>query len=111
EAATAGVEGQAGAIVDLGASSDRFGGSALVRATVPQHAGGGRFQQTAFLVGALWRHRSVAWETRAELRGGALLVSGIGFLENDHPWLLWGGAAGVAGPGFAGGALGGRDAG
>ena len=101
-----GAEGQAGAIVDVGGAADRFGGSALVRASVPQHAGGGRFQQTAFLAGAVWHHRFVDWDVRAELRGGALLVSGIGFLENDHSWLLWWEAAGFVGRRLAWGAVG-----
>jgi hypothetical protein len=72
-----GVDGQAGALVDLGARRHRFGGSAIVRASVPQAAGNGRFQQTAFLAGATYRHRAGPWAIRAEARAGALLVSGI----------------------------------
>lgn len=101
-----GVEAQAGAIVDVGGWADRFGGSALVRASVPQHAGGGRFQQTALLAGALWRHRFFHWDTRAEMRAGGMLVSGIGFAQNDHSWLLWWEAAGFVGRRLSWGTLG-----
>jgi hypothetical protein len=101
-----GVEAQAGALVDHGGWADRFGGSVVVRASVPQHAGAGRFQQTAFLAGALWRHRFYHWDTRAELRAGGLLVSGIGFAQNDHSWLLWSEAAGFVGRRLSWGTLG-----
>ena len=101
-----GVEAQAGAIVDVGGWADRFGGSAVIRASAPQHAGGGRFQQTSFLAGGVWRHRFADWDTRAELRAGGLLVSGIGFAENDHSWLVWWEAAGFAGRRLSWGTLG-----
>lgn len=101
-----GVEAQGGAILDVGGWADRFGASAMVRASAPQHAGGGHFQQTAFLAGAAWRHRFARWDTRAELRAGGVLVSGIGFAANDHSWLLWWEAAGFAGRRLSWGTLG-----
>lgn len=85
----AGVDGYAGALLDRGPRADRFGGTLLVRASIPQAFGSGRFQQTAFLAGASWRHRAGKWATRVELRGGALLVSGIGLADNDSDWLPW----------------------
>jgi hypothetical protein len=84
-----GVDGQLGALVDRGPRGDRFGVSLLVRASVPQAAGNGRFQQTSFLAGATWRHTRGPWISRIELRGGALLVSGTGFTDNGRDWLPW----------------------
>lgn len=92
-----GVDGYAGALVDHGPNADRFGGTVLVRASIPQTFGSGRFQQTALLAGASWRHRVGKWATRVELRGGALLVSGIGLADNDSDWLPWWEAAAFAG--------------
>jgi hypothetical protein len=84
-----GVEGQLGALVDRGGDGHRFGLSGLVRTGLPQDAGDGQFRQIALLAGATWRRAVGAWELRAELRGGALRVSGIGFFENDASWLPW----------------------
>jgi hypothetical protein len=84
-----GVEGQLGALVDRGGDGHRFGLSGVVRTGLPQDAGDGRFRQIALLAGATWRRSIGAWELRAELRGGALRVSGIGFFENDTSWLAW----------------------
>jgi len=84
-----GVEGELGGFADFGGTGDRFGGAAFVRSGLPQHAGEGRFREVAVLAGATWRHRVVHWETRLELRGGALRVNGIGFLENSASWLPW----------------------
>jgi hypothetical protein len=101
-----GVDGQLGALLDHGPRGDRFGGSLLVRGSIPQAAGNGRFQQTTFLAGASWRHASGAWTTRVELRGGGLLVSGIGYAENASDWLAWWEVAVFAGHTFGRGALG-----
>jgi hypothetical protein len=84
-----GVEGQVGALVDRGARGNRFGVSLLVRGSVPQAAGSGRFQQTALLAGATWRRARGSWSVRAEARGGALLVSGIGYAQNASDFLPW----------------------
>jgi hypothetical protein len=95
-----GVEGQVGGLVDRGGDGHRFGLSGLVRTGLPQDAGDGQFRQIALLAGATWRRPIGGWELRAELRAGALRVSGIGFLENDASWLpRWEGAL------FAGRAL------
>jgi hypothetical protein len=71
-----------------------------VRASIPQRAGNGQFQQTAFLTGATWRRRMGAWATRFELRGGAVLVSGMGFPETASDWLPWWEGAAFAGRDF-----------
>src|SRR6185436_3561746 len=81
-----GVEGQLGALVDRGGDGHRFGLSALVRTGLAQDAGDGRFREIALLAGATWRRAIGAWALRAELRGGALRVNGIGFFENDTSW-------------------------
>jgi hypothetical protein len=101
-----GVDAQLGALADFGGTRNRLGGSVLVRASVPQRAGSGSFQQTAFLAGVSWRHRRSPWELRVELRGGALLVSGIGFAENDSDWLPWWEAVAFAGRTFSWGSAG-----
>jgi hypothetical protein len=101
-----GVDGQAGAVVDLGAARHRLGGSAIVRASIPQVAGDGRFQQTAVLFGISYRHRAGPWAVRAEARGGALLVSGFGFAENSSDWLPWWEGALYAGHAVGWGAIG-----
>jgi hypothetical protein len=101
-----GVDAQLGALADFGGTRNRIGGSALVRASVPQRAGSGSFQQTVFLAGVSWRHRRRLWELRVELRGGALLVSGIGFAENDSDWLPWWETAAFAGRAFSWGSVG-----
>lgn len=101
-----GVDAQLGALADFGGTQNRLGGSVLVRASLPQQAGSGRFQQTALLSGVSWRHRRGPWELRVELRGGALLVSGLGFAENDSDWLPWWEAAAFAGRNFSWGSAG-----
>lgn len=112
-----GVEGQFGALVDRGGDGHRLGLSALVRTGLPQDAGDGQFRQISLLVGATWRRTIGDWALRAELRGGALRVNGIGFFENDASWLprwevaLFGGRAvsfGAIGLEIAGTALRGR---
>ena len=105
-ASPVGVEGQAGVIVDRGDAHDRFGGSALVRTGIPQDAGTGRFREVAVLAGAAWRHRFGAWEARAEVRGGGLRVSGLGFAANAVDWIPWWEGAVAAGRRFGFGALG-----
>lgn len=85
----AGVDAHVTALVDWGARTDRVGATVLVRGSVPEQAGSGRFQQTSALMGLAWHHRAGAWDTRLELRGGATLVSGFGFSENHHAWLPW----------------------
>jgi hypothetical protein len=84
-----GVEGQVGSIVDYGGGRDRIGGTAVVRASVPQAAGTGRFQQTFLLAGVAWRHRAGPWQLRAEARAGAVRITGFGFAQNDFDWLPW----------------------
>ena len=101
-----GAEGQVGVLGDLGAAGHRLGASLLVRASLPQSAGTGSFQQTTFLAGAYWRRRWSPWEVRAELRGGAIRVTGRGFEENDSDWLYWWEGASFAGRGFSWGSLG-----
>jgi hypothetical protein len=101
-----GVDGQLGASFDRGPRGDRFGGSLLVRASIPQAAGNGRFQQTAFLAGASWRHMRGPWVSRIELRGGGLLVSGIGYAETSSDWLAWWEVAVFGGHTYGWGALG-----
>jgi len=101
-----GVDAHVGGVLDLGGELHRFGGSLLVRASVPQTAGSGHFQQTAVLAGAAYRYRAGAWRLRGEARAGALLVSGIGFAENASDWLPWWEGAVFAGRRFGWGALG-----
>jgi hypothetical protein len=101
-----GVDGQVGVLVDHGAARDRFGGGLLIRGSVPQAAGSGRFQQTALLGAASWRRRAGGWELRAEARAGALLVIGLGFDENDSDWLPWWEGAVFAGRALSWGAIG-----
>jgi hypothetical protein len=90
-AATHGLLAPLGADLQLGAlvTRRRLAGVALIRGTLPQGAGAGRFQQTSFLGGLAWRHPLDGWELRAELRAGALLVSGLGFDDNRASWLPW----------------------
>jgi hypothetical protein len=84
-----GVDGQVGALADFGGTGHRLGGSLAIRASIPQAAGSGRFQQTALLGGAAWRRGFGSYELRVEARVGALLVSGIGYAENASDWLPW----------------------
>jgi len=97
-----GVDAQVG----VAAFREWIGGSAIVRATIPQAAGGGSFQQTTFLAGAGARGHRGAWQAGAELRGGALLVSGVGFDENHSDWLPWWEIAVTGGRRFGWGTLG-----
>ena len=79
-AATHALLGPLGADLQLGAlvTRRRLGGAAMVRATLPQSAGAGRFQQTSFLGGVAWRQPLGGWELRAELNAleGSPKVSG-----------------------------------
>jgi hypothetical protein len=84
-----GLDGQLGGIVDHGGARDRFGGSVVVRAGIPQSAGNGRFQQTMLLAGIAWRHRDGPWRLRVEARAGAVRITGFGFTENNFDWLPW----------------------
>jgi hypothetical protein len=97
-----------GADVEVGArvARGRLGGSARVRATVPQAAGGGRFQQTSLLAGVGWRRHRGRWELGAEMRAGAMVVSGIGFDDNHAGWLPWWEVAVGGGRRFGWGTLG-----
>ena len=101
-----GVDGQLGGAVDYGATKHRFGGTLLVRASVPQAVGRGKFQQTSMLAGAAYRYRADPWRVRAEVRGGALLVRGMGLEENNSDWLPWWEGVVFAGRGFSWGAIG-----
>jgi hypothetical protein len=101
-----GFDGSLGGALDYGARTHRAGATLLVRASAPQDAGPGRFQQTAFLLGAAYRFDSGPWRLRAEVRGGGLLVRGTGFDDNASDWLPWWEGAVFAGRGFAWGALG-----
>ena len=101
-----GFDGYLGGAFDYGARTHRAGATLLVRASAPQDAGPGRFQQTAILAGASYRFRTGSWRVRAELRAGALLVRGTGFDDNASDWLPWWEGAVFAGRGFAWGALG-----
>jgi hypothetical protein len=101
-----GADAELGIVVDLGGRRDRFGISAVGRTGVPQPAGEGQFLQIAALGGASWRHRFAHWETRVELRGGGLRVSGLGFAENHETWVPWGELAVFAGRRWSWGALG-----
>jgi hypothetical protein len=101
-----GVDAQLGGMLDIGGERDRLGGTLLVRGSIPQAAGSGRFQQTSFLAGASYRHRTGVWELRGEARAGALLVIGMGFDQNDHDWLPWWEGAAFAGRRFGWGAIG-----
>jgi hypothetical protein len=97
-----------GADLEVGAlvTRRRLGAAALIRATLPQSAGDGRFQQTSFLGGVAWRQPLGGWELRAELRAGALLVSGLGFDDNHASWLPWWETAVIAGRRFGWGSAG-----
>ena len=101
-----GVDGELGMLVDLGGAADRFGVVAVARGGLPLAAGAGQFLQIAALGGAAWRHRFTRWETRVEIRGGALRVSGIGFAQNDATWVPWAELALFAGRRWSWGALG-----
>jgi hypothetical protein len=80
-----------GADVQVGAlvTGRRLGATAMIRATLPQAAGDGDFQQSSFLGGVAWHQPLGGWEVRAELRTGGLLVSGLGFDDNRASWLPW----------------------
>ncbi len=56
-----GVDVHASGLLDIGAERHRVGGTLLVRASVPQAAGSGSFQQAALLAGAACRHRAGPW--------------------------------------------------
>ena len=101
-----GVDAHVGALLDRGPRNDRFGVTLLVRASVPQTFGSGHFQQTALLAGASWRHRMGAWASRVELRGGGLLVSGVGLADNNSDVLPWWEVAAFVGRDFDFGVLG-----
>jgi hypothetical protein len=101
-----GIDAHAGALVDYGGARDRFGLTALVRAGVPQAVGNGHFQQTALLAGVAWRHRAGVWALRAELRAGAVRVTGSGFTRDDFDWIPWVEGAVFAGRAVAWGAIG-----
>jgi hypothetical protein len=101
-----GVDAHVGAGLDLGTAQHRGGATLLVRASVPQAAGDGRFQQTAVLAGASYRFLRNGWRLRVEARAGALLVSGMGLDENRSDWLPWWEGAAFVGYGFSWGALG-----
>lgn len=101
-----GVDAHLGGLLDLGAERHRFGGSLLVRASVPQAAGSGGFQQTALLAGGAYRHRAGPWHLRGEVRAGALLVSGVGLTENERDWLPWWEGVVFGGRAFGWGTLG-----
>ncbi len=91
-----GVEGALGGLIDFGGAADRFGATALVRTGIPQHAGEGRFREIALLGGAAWRHRFARIDGRIELRGGALRINGLGYLEDHASWIPWAEVAAVA---------------
>jgi hypothetical protein len=101
-----GVEAEAGVLVDWGNAANRIGGTALARTGIPQRAGDGKFREVAALAGVAWRHRTGAWETRVELRGGGLRVSGQGFAEDAVDWIPWGEGAVGAGRRFGFGVIG-----
>jgi hypothetical protein len=84
-----GADGELGVLVDHGGRANRFGATLVVRASVPQAFGSGRFQQTSFLAAPSWRHRDGLWVVRGELRAGALLVSGVGLTDSRSDWLPW----------------------
>lgn len=84
-----GVDGQVGAFVDRGSRHHRIGGGLLARGSFPQAAGSGRFQQTALLGGVGYRYLGENWQLRVQVRGGGLLVTGLGFDENRSDLLPW----------------------
>lgn len=101
-----GVDAHVGGALDIGDRRHRVGGTLHARASVPQAAGSGSFQQTSMLVGATYRLRSDGWRLRAEVRAGALVVTGVGLDTNRSDWLPWWEGAVFAGRDFAWGALG-----
>lgn len=101
-----GVDAALGAAVDYGPARHRFGATLLVRASVPQAVGAGKFQQTSALLGAAYRWSADRWRVRAEVRGGALLVSGMGLEDNKRDWLPWWEGAVFAGRELSWGAIG-----
>lgn len=101
-----GVDAQLGAIADTELGPGRVGGSLRIRGSIPQRAGDGRFQQTSVLAGATGRLATGSWALHAELRGGALRVTGIGFTENAADWLVWWEGAVFGGRRFGWGVLG-----
>jgi hypothetical protein len=101
-----GIDAHVGGVLDFGPERHRFGATLLVRASLPQAAGSGSFQQTAFLGGFAYRFAAAPWRFRAEARAGALLVRGIGLAENASDWLPWWEFAAFAGRSFSWGAIG-----
>ena len=85
----AGVDGHLGAVVDRRRRHDRVGAGLLVRASWPQAAGPGQLQQTAVLAVARYRRLRGRWHGEAGARGGALVVSGLGFAADRSDVLPW----------------------
>lgn len=69
----------------------RVGLGVTVRASAPLALGSGSFQQTTGVLGGRWRYTGFGpWEPRVELRGGGVLVLGVGFdADNDRQILPW----------------------
>lgn len=83
---------------DLGGALDlevaprhMLGAGLTVRASAPLALGSGRYQLTTAAIGGRWRYTGLgAWEPRLEVRGGGVLVLGVGFdADNDRQVLPW----------------------
>jgi len=101
-----GLDGQVGVLGDHGPRANRFGASLLVRGSIPQSAGSGRFQLTTALLGASYRLDRGSWVARIEARIGPMLVSGIGYADNASDWLPWWEGAAFVGKPMSWGAIG-----
>lgn len=101
-----GIDGELGALVEIGTRFHRVGGGLVVRASFPQAVGSGRFQQTALLGVVGYRYLWGAWQLRTEARAGALLVTGLGFDENRSDFLPWWEGAVYAGRALSWGSIG-----
>jgi hypothetical protein len=82
--------------LDYGDATHRLGVSALARSSWPHVVGGGRSLATSALGGLTWRMRRGRWSYGVELRGGLLLLSGLGFVSNQSRALFWSEGALVA---------------
>jgi hypothetical protein len=78
-----------GTAIDVGSSSHRLIGSAAVRLGLPRALGTGHYLEASALLGVGWRYASQNWMLRMEVRTGGLLVSGYGYQNDYHDWVLW----------------------
>ncbi len=75
--------------VDAGAKRHGVIGHVLIRAGWPHPLGEGRYLETAALLALGWRFSaSENRQLRLEIRAGTVRVSGLGYEQNYHEWLV-----------------------